>query len=413
MAKLRSRVTLLIFVFFLCSSVTTVLAASVPEIIAKVEPAVGIVRGYDNRGQEISIGTGFIISQAGEFITNRHVIENASYVEIELSNGKKVGIKRILGVRGNIDLVKMQLDTQALLPYLTITDKLPVKGEEVLAIGNPTGLKFVVSNGIVSAIQSLQEISSGQLIQFTAPVSPGSSGGPLINLQGEVIGIVTLTKVTGQNLNFAIPSSNILNLVDPTSEPNVNINLQQQKQNTVENKREKPVIAITIFGNGRIWKINKASEIIDNTIDNKVKAANYYKEYSTASLRRNLKEFFDGMVKPNEDVNLANFSRELISKFGRKYGYDYVLAITIELDNPDTLSSGQIVNVAMTTKLLDVKADKYLFFDIIREVGKHHNFWTGGLLDNAIIDGISKAMKSFDNQVILPAYYEFKLKSTY
>jgi S1-C subfamily serine protease len=81
------------------------------------------------------------------------------------------------------------------------SDRLQV-GEEVVAIGNPLSLESTVSNGIVSAIRTVDE---GKFVQITAPISPGSSGGPLFNMSGEVVGITTSHLVGGQNLNFAIP----------------------------------------------------------------------------------------------------------------------------------------------------------------------------------------------------------------
>jgi tetratricopeptide (TPR) repeat protein len=87
---------------------------------------------------------------------------------------------------------------------LKISNRLPTEGDRVFVVGNPRGLEWSVSDGIVASIRENED--SGKLIQITAPISPGSSGSPVIDSQGRVIGVATLTLSNGQNLNFAIPS---------------------------------------------------------------------------------------------------------------------------------------------------------------------------------------------------------------
>lgn len=91
-------------------------------------------------------------------------------------------------------------------------------GEEVVAIGSPLSLESTVSNGIVSGIRTLDE-GGGQLLQITAPISPGSSGGPLFNMEGQVVGITTSGFENGENLNFAVPINNVKPLLKRLSKP--------------------------------------------------------------------------------------------------------------------------------------------------------------------------------------------------
>jgi tetratricopeptide (TPR) repeat protein len=96
------------------------------------------------------------------------------------------------------------------MTFLNLSVNVPSEGEDIFVIGNPRGLKSTVSSGIVSAVRDIPAF--GKIIQITAPVSPGSSGSPVINSKGEVIGIATLIVTKGQNLNFAIPSDKIIAL---------------------------------------------------------------------------------------------------------------------------------------------------------------------------------------------------------
>ena len=111
------------------------------------------------------------------------------------------------------DLAVLRVDASAIeIHPLSIARSTPQQGERVFVIGNPRGLEGTVSDGIVSALRRFKE--SGYMIQITAPISPGSSGSPVVNLRGEVIGVATAAIEGGQNLNFAIPSSKIVAL-DP------------------------------------------------------------------------------------------------------------------------------------------------------------------------------------------------------
>src|SRR5690606_1995460 len=106
-------------------------------------------------------------------------------------------------------LLKVEIARQLAIP-LPVVARVPAEGESIVVIGNPFGLEGSVSNGIVSAVR---EISGyGRIIQITAPISPGSSGSPVVNMSGQVIGIATLQAAEGQSLNFAVPSERILQL---------------------------------------------------------------------------------------------------------------------------------------------------------------------------------------------------------
>lgn len=181
-----------------------------PELVKRIKPSAVAIETFDARGQAVSRGSGFFVAE-NRVITNRHVIEKSTRVEVSLMDGKKFIAKGVLAVDGEGDLALLQVDvpkgTAAPLP---IVRSVPQEGESIVVIGNPFGLEGSVSNGIVSAVR---EISGyGKIIQITAPISPGSSGSPVVNMLGQVIGVATLQAAEGQSLNFAVPAERISRL---------------------------------------------------------------------------------------------------------------------------------------------------------------------------------------------------------
>ncbi|HKP70730.1 MAG TPA: tetratricopeptide repeat protein [Pyrinomonadaceae bacterium] len=181
-----------------------------PELVKRIKPSSVAVETFDSKGNTISRGSGFFIAP-DRIVTNRHVIERSSRVEVHLIDGKKFVVKGVLAVDGEGDLAMLQVDVPRQFAFpLPIVRTVPQEGESIVVVGNPFGLEGSVSNGIVSAVR---EISGyGRIIQITAPISPGSSGSPVVNMSGQVIGIATLQAAEGQSLNFAIPSERILSL---------------------------------------------------------------------------------------------------------------------------------------------------------------------------------------------------------
>ena len=181
-----------------------------PELVKRIKPSAVAIETFDSKGNTLSRGSGFFVA-SDKVITNRHVIEKSSRAEIHLFNGKKFPVKGVLAIDGEGDLALLLVEVPAgtAVP-LQIMQRVPLEGESIVVVGNPYGLEGSVSNGIVSAVR---EISGyGKIIQITAPISPGSSGSPVVNMFGQVIGIATLQAAEGQSLNFAVPSERIVQL---------------------------------------------------------------------------------------------------------------------------------------------------------------------------------------------------------
>jgi S1-C subfamily serine protease len=176
--------------------------------IARSTAAVLTIVGYENAGKEEAQGSGFILTGEGLGATNYHVLEGAQRAFAQCCNGRKFEIKSIEGADRDKDLVVFQLQQQGSneplngLPTVALdtTGGISV-GEKVIAIGSPQGLENTVSDGIISAIRSDNSV---RYLQITAPISPGSSGSPVLNENGQVIGIATMQMREGQNLNFAV-----------------------------------------------------------------------------------------------------------------------------------------------------------------------------------------------------------------
>jgi hypothetical protein len=171
----------------------------------------------------LGTGSGFVVRSDGLIATNYHVIEGATRIQVVFKDNPSVHWAEAVGTDPTYDLalLRVQSGPRARPVRLGSTRRLPI-GSEVIAIGNPLGLDASVSTGIVSQVRVLQGLSfMGELIQITAPISPGSSGGALFNRNGEVIGVTTLGIIDGQNLNFAVPIERLQTLIDasqPASE---------------------------------------------------------------------------------------------------------------------------------------------------------------------------------------------------
>lgn len=178
-----------------------------PELVKRVKPSSVSIETFNAKGEAVSRGSGFFVAN-NRVITNRHVIERSNRVVVTLVDGKKFVAKGVLAVDGEGDLALLQVDVPAgLARPLPIVSRVPQEGESIVVIGNPFGLEGSVSDGIVSAVR---EISGyGKIIQITAPISPGSSGSPVVNMYGQVVGVATLQAAEGQSLNFAVPAERI------------------------------------------------------------------------------------------------------------------------------------------------------------------------------------------------------------
>jgi len=178
------------------------------DLIKKAEPSIVVILTYDQKGKRLGQGTGFFIAKNGDVISNHHVLQGASRSRVKLSSGEEYTVTRLAAEDPEGDLVRIAVDIpEEKVTPLSISPATPRVGEKVVVIGTPLGLDQTVSDGIVSAIREIPGF--GKILQMTAPISPGSSGSPVLNMKGDVVGIATFLLVAGQNLNFAVPAERI------------------------------------------------------------------------------------------------------------------------------------------------------------------------------------------------------------
>jgi serine protease Do len=188
-----------------------------PELIKRVLPAVVTVVGFNARGKVIRLGSGVFVDPAGHLITNLHVVKGVARAEVKLPKGQVFPLTTMVAADEKADLVKLMVHLPGGVPhYLTVSGARPEVGEHVVVLGSPLGLEQTASDGMVSAIRTMR--NRGEFLQISAPISPGSSGGPVVNMQGQVIGIATF-QVKGQQINFAVPGFRVLALRDGPPRP--------------------------------------------------------------------------------------------------------------------------------------------------------------------------------------------------
>jgi len=188
----------------------------IPAIAKAANGVIVLIITSDKGGHPVAQGTGFLVSKNGHIVTNYHVIRGANSAIVKLPDGAYFDVDGVLAFDKARDLAVIKAHGQNFrVVTLGNSDRVQV-GEEIVAIGSPFSLESTVSSGIVSGLRTIKE-EGGKFLQVTAPISPGSSGGPLFNMAGEVVGITTLYLKDGENLNFAIPINDAKRLLSADS----------------------------------------------------------------------------------------------------------------------------------------------------------------------------------------------------
>ncbi|WP_143309045.1 S1C family serine protease [Chitinophaga vietnamensis] len=193
------------------SRTITGVVGTVAESVVHIEVQKKVAnRNTPERRTQAGTGSGFIISSDGFIITNNHVVEQAESIRVSFVDGRKVNAE-VKGADPSTDLAVLKIDETG-LKALTLADSSTLQvGQIAIAIGNPMGLQYTVTAGVVSALGRTLRASNGRLIdnviQTDAALNPGNSGGPLVNSSGQVIGVNTAMIASAQGLCFAISSN--------------------------------------------------------------------------------------------------------------------------------------------------------------------------------------------------------------
>jgi S1-C subfamily serine protease len=187
------------------------------EIYKKASPAVVLIETYNDKGEVAAAGSGFLVSADGRILTNYHVVAHTKRATVRLGNKDAYDEVDVLDIdkRKDIALIKIKAVD---LPFLSLGKSSGVDvGDPVFSLSTPLGvLQNTLSDGIVSGIRAGDGY---RYFQVTAPISHGSSGGPIFNVKGEVIGIAAATLAEGQNLNFAVPIDYAKGMLSSPSAP--------------------------------------------------------------------------------------------------------------------------------------------------------------------------------------------------
>jgi hypothetical protein len=200
MTNVRRRILLTLLVLYARLESAGQSPSSVADVARQATSSVVQVRTFDAGGRALRQGSGFVLRD-GRIITNAHVVAGAASADILNFEGRQLlSTKSAIAISSESDLAV--LGPVAVERGLDLARADVAVGEHIVVIGAPEGLTNTVSDGIVSAIRSS---GAKPLVQISAPISPGSSGGPVLNLRGQVVGIAVGTIPDGQNLNFAVP----------------------------------------------------------------------------------------------------------------------------------------------------------------------------------------------------------------
>ncbi|MEX2287931.1 MAG: transglutaminase family protein [Planctomycetaceae bacterium] len=173
----------------------------VEELTTRARKSIVVISFLGRDGRQLGLGTGFVVSPDGLIATNLHVIGEARPISVKSADGKQYEVKEIYATERSLDLAILKVAPND-LPPLELADSDTLRqGQTVVAIGNPQGLQYSVVSGLVSG---RREIDGKPMIQLAIPVEAGNSGGPLIDRQGRVHGILTLKSAVTANLGFAV-----------------------------------------------------------------------------------------------------------------------------------------------------------------------------------------------------------------
>ena len=175
------------------------------DLVDYAEQCVFLVLGRNDKGRTVSQGTGFFIEESGLAVSNQHVFEGGVEWMIRTKNGNRYKVTEIIESNKEFDYVVFRVEggEKEIFPYLQAAEETPRKGTDIFVLGNPRGLESTITRGVVSAIRN-QGSEKAAVIQIDAAISPGSSGSPVMNMDGKVIGVATYKARDCESCNFAM-----------------------------------------------------------------------------------------------------------------------------------------------------------------------------------------------------------------
>jgi S1-C subfamily serine protease len=260
------------------------------ELARRTRDAVVLIEAFDSGRNEIATGSGFFVSGDGLLITNAHVIEGAASVAAKTESGLVLPVKGAVRVDLENDLAVLMVEAKN-LPFLPLGQSGVLEtGDHIAVIGSPLGLEGSLSEGIVSAKREEAD-RARKWLQITAPISPGSSGSPVLNASGKVIGVATMGLRGGQSLNFAVPAELVVAM----------LNLRDQKPSA-------PI---------PLQALARANALDNNTAELAVLQSAEFVQVETARLKATAAAQGNsiGRYKQTDWGNLLNATKALVAKY--------------------------------------------------------------------------------------------------
>ena len=344
---------------------------SATEIYNQSVKYVGEIITYDKNGNASTLGTGFVISSDGEVLTNYHVIEGAYSADITI-NDKKYDVSTVLAYDEDIDLAVLKINAEN-LPCATLCKRSVNAGETVYAIGSSRGLTNTYSQGIVT--YSNRIIDGVSCVQHDASITHGNSGGPLINVYGEVIGINTWGISDSQNLNFAVYIGELENLVYRTP-----YTLEE-----LYKEPETPFDALVSFIVDNGQEDDEGSEFYIRQSSEEMTSIKYYSEDGEILL--------GSLVVTSEDVTFYT------AIFLEKDADDYYYASYRRVDGEVTHMIAGYIESDTFTRNMTVGYNKYegasYHRESIREIASEHVIYLIDCLGNTVADNLNLTVADF------------------
>ncbi|SFC34078.1 S1C family serine protease [Clostridium uliginosum] len=298
---------------------------STTDAFNKVAPAVVIVstKGLSSNGfvpqQVEGIGSGFIINEEGDILTNYHVIQGANEVKVTLSNGKEVNAT-VVNYDEAQDVAMIKVESGTVIPAvaeLGDSDQI-YPGAQVIAIGTPLSKEFAqtLTQGVISAVNRNVQGQNGtniNLIQTDAAINPGNSGGPLVNSKGQVIGINSMkigTQLGGtsvEGMGFSIPINEVKTKIDSLSKPILNLGIQVREITSDLAKKYNLSEGIYVQGVEEFSSAEKAGikvgDVITKFDNKKITTFNELKELKSG---KNIGDTIKlGIVRDNKEIEIT------------------------------------------------------------------------------------------------------------
>jgi regulator of sirC expression with transglutaminase-like and TPR domain len=186
-------------------------AATVEKLAEDAKKSIVVIHYTGRDGRQTGLGTGFVVSKDGLIATNFHVIGEARPITVQLAGGAKHEVDAVHAADRNLDLALVHINAEGLVP-LPLGDAQAVKdGQPLVALGHPRGLKNSVVAGVLSG---RREVEGVPMLQIAMPIEEGNSGGPVLDMRGRVVGIVTMKSLVTANLGFAVPVTPLKGLLE-------------------------------------------------------------------------------------------------------------------------------------------------------------------------------------------------------